>query len=184
MTRHRRLLGRLLAIAGLLLLPGAARADELYTYTVGAFGGIGGSLDAEPGDSLTNTGFQIDLSVVTEANTHLVLRAGKLALDEDEIFESLFDAELTYVTLGGEYRGRQGFWESGIYLALGGYRMDGTQFSGQDNQETSWGLALGVTGELPINRTLGVQAEVSGHYVDFDEVQFFAMAHAGLVVHF
>lgn len=183
MTRHRRLLGRLLAIAGLLLLPGAAKADELYTYTVGAFGGIGGSPDAEPGDSLTNTGFQIDLSVVTEANTHLVLRAGMLALDKDEFFGSLSDTELTYATLGGEYRGRQGFWQSGIYLALGAYRLEGTRFF-QDEEETSWGLSLGVTGELPINRTLGVQAEVSGHYVDFDDFQFFAMAHAGLVVHF
>ena len=109
--------------------------------------------------------------------------APEAGLDKDEFFGSLSDTELTYATLGGEYRGRQGFWQSGIYLALGAYRLEGTRFF-QDEEETSWGLSLGVTGELPINRTLGVQAEVSGHYVDFDDFQFFAMAHAGLVVHF
>src|SRR6185295_10168666 len=61
-----RLLGRLLLILGLLLLPGAAGAQELYTYTVGVLGGIGGSFDANPGDSLTNTGYQVNLGVVTQ----------------------------------------------------------------------------------------------------------------------
>jgi hypothetical protein len=184
LTRHYRLLGRLLAIAGFLLLPAAAGAQELYTYTVGAFGSIGGSVDAEPGDSLNNTGYQLNFAVVTELRTHLVLRVGQLSLDEDEFFGSLTDAELTYATIGGEYRGRQGFWDSGIYLALGGYRLDGTRSSGDDEQKTTWGLAIGATGELPITRHFGLQGEFSGHFADFDEAQFFAMAHIGLTVHF
>ena len=184
MIRNHRLFSRLLPILGLLLLPGAAAAQELYTYTVGVLGGIGGSLDADPGDSLTNTGWQVNLSVVTEPRTHLVLRTGRLALDEDERFGSLRDAELSYATIGGEYRVRQTLYESGIYVALGGYRLEGTTFSGRDSRDTSWGGTIGVTGELPINRRLGVQAEISGHYIDFDEANFFAMAHAGLVLHF
>jgi len=179
-----RLLGRLLLILGLLLLPGAAGAQELYTYTVGVLGGIGGSFDANPGDSLTNTGYQVNLGVVTQPRTHLVLRAGRLSLDEDEHFGSLSSAELSYATLGGEYRVRQDFYDSGIYVALGGYRLEGTTGSGRDSSDTSWGLAVGVTGELPIKRWLGLQAEISGHYIDFDEANFFAMANIGLVVHF
>lgn len=184
MIRHHRLLGRLLLIAGLLLLPAAAGAQELYTYTVGILGGLGGSFDADPGGSLTNTGFQVNLGLVTEPHTHLIVRTGKLALDEDNLFGSLLDAELTYATIGGEYRARQGIWDSGVFLALGGYRLDGTPLSGGDGRETSWGVSVGVTGELPINRHLGVLAEISGHYVDFDEAQFFGMAHAGVAVHF
>jgi hypothetical protein len=181
---NHRLLGRLLLICGLLSLPGAAGAQELYNFTVGVFGGIGGSFDADPGDSLTNTGFQVNLGLVTEPRTHLVLRTGRLALDEDEFFGSLRDAELTYATLGGEYRARETFFDSGVYVALGGYRLEGTMASGRDSRDTSWGLAVGATGELPINRWLGVQAEISGHYIDFDEAQFFAMGHAGVVFHF
>ena len=108
---------------------------------------------------------------------------GRLALDEDESFGSLRDAELTYATIGGEYRSHQDFYESGVYVALGGYRLEGTA-AGRDSRDSSWGLAVGVTGELPLKRWLGVQAEISGHYIDFDEAQFFAMAHAGLAIHF
>jgi hypothetical protein len=184
LIRNHRLFARLLPILGLFLLPGAAGAQELYTYTVGVFGGIGGSLDADPGDSLTNTGFQVDLGVVTQSRTHLVLRAGRLALDEDERFGSLSEAELSYATIGGEYRVRQDFYESGIYLALGGYRLEGTTFSGRDSSDTALGLSLGVTGELPIRRWLGLQAEISGHYIDFDEANIFVMGHGGLAFHF
>ena len=184
MIRNHRLFARLPLILGLFLLPGAAGAQELYTYTIGLFGGIGGSFDADPGDSLTNTGWQVDLGVVTQSRTHLVLRTGRLTLDQDERFGSLSDAELKYVTLGGQYSSRQDFYESGIYVALGGYRLEGIRPSGRDSRDTSLGLAVGVTGELPIKRWLGVQAEISGHYIDFDEANIFAMAHGGLVFHF
>ncbi|HEY9420432.1 MAG TPA: hypothetical protein VIW92_03375 [Thermoanaerobaculia bacterium] len=184
MTRTPRLLGRLLLLAGLFLLPGAAGAQELYTFTVGVLGGIGGSFDAEPGDSLTNTGLQLNLGLVTESRTHLVLRLGQLALDEDEFFGSLQDADLTYATIAGEYRVSETFYDSGVYIGLGGYRLGGTSRFGGDEEDTSWGLSVGFTGELPITRWLGFQAELSGHYVDFDEAQIFGMAHAGLAFHF
>ena len=48
----------------------------------------------------------------------------------------------------------------------------------------SVGLALGATGELPINRHLGFLAEVSGHYIHFRDEQFFAMGHLGIALHF
>ncbi len=185
MTRHHRLLGRLLLIGGILVLPAAAGAQELYTYTVGVLGGIGGSIDADPGGSFTNKSFQLNLGMVTEPHTHLIVRAGKLSLDQDSLFGQLRDANLDYVTIGGEYRARQAVWESGLYLALGGYRLNGIQATtGRDRTETSVGLALGATGELPINRHLGVLAEVSGHYIHFRDEQFFTMAHIGFALHF
>ena len=185
LTRHHRLLGRLLLIGGLFVLPAAAGAQELYTYTVGVLGGVGGSLDADPGGSFTNKSFQLNLGMVTEPHTHLILRAGKLSLDQDSLFGPLRDADLEYVTVGGEYRARQSVWESGLYLALGGYRLNGTEnTTGRDRGETSVGLALGATGELPINRHLGFLAEVSGHYIHFRNEQFFAMGHVGFALHF
>jgi hypothetical protein len=185
LTRHHRLLGRLLLIGGLLLLPAAAGAQELYTYTVGLLGGIGGSFDANPGTRYTNKSFQLNLGMVTEPHTHLIARVGKLTLDQDKLFGSLRNADLDYLTMGGEYRARQGVWESGLYLALGGYRLNGTEAAtGRDRAETSVGLALGATGELPVNRHLGLLAEVSGHYIHFRDEQFFGMAHVGLALHF
>lgn len=172
-----------LAVA--LLLPTPAGAQETYTFTVGALGGLGGSLDAEPGDGLDNGSFQIDLGMVLQPQNHLFARIGRLGLgDGGDRFTDLVDADLTYATIGGEYRYRHSYYDSGLYLALGAYRLEGDAPAGGEEDETAVGLALGVTGEFPINRWLGVQVEFSGHYADFDRAQVFAMGHAGLVVHF
>ena len=169
--------------AALLLLPGAARAQEQYTFTVGLLGGLGGSVDVDPGDGLDNTGFQLNFAVVSEPRTHVGIRAGRLALDGSEQFGSLTDAELTYATVAGEYRFPESYHESGIYIGLGGYQLDGTRGS-EDESDTAVGLVLGVTGELKITPWLGVLIELSGHYTDLDDANIFAMGHAGLAVHF
>ncbi len=176
-------LRRLTLLAALLLLPGAARAQEMYTFTAGLLGGIGGSLDAEPGDDLGNTGFQLNLTMVTEPRTHVGFRLGQLSLDGEERFGSLTEAELSYVTVAGEYRFPQSYYESGLYIGLGGYRLEGSRGS-QDEQDTAIGLNLGVTGEFRVTQWLGVLIELSGHYADLDEAQFFALGHAGLAIHF
>lgn len=176
----------ILALGVLLLaLPGRAQAQETYTFTVGALGGLGGSVDADIGDSLDNTGFQLDLGMVIQPRNHLVLRIGQLGLDSDGRFEDLTDAELTYATIGGEYKYQHSYYDSGIYLALGGYRIEGNDFfDGADRDDTAVGLALGVTGEFPISRWLSLQIEFSGHYADFEDASVFGMGHGGFVVHF
>jgi hypothetical protein len=183
LTQHHRRLGTGILLVALLLLPGAARAQEPYTFTVGLLGGIGGSLDADPGDQLDNTGYQFNLDMVTEPRTHVGLRLGSLSLDSDERFGTLTDADLTYVTVAGEYRFPESYYESGIYAGLGGYRLEGTR-GGKDRSETAPGLAVGVTGEFKVTRWLAVLVELSGHYVDFDESQLFAMGHGGIAIHF
>jgi hypothetical protein len=184
MDRYQRVLGGMALLAGLLLFAGAARAEEPYSFSVGVLGNVGGSLDAEPGDDLSNTGYQVNLAMVTESQTQVGVRVGQLGLDADEFFGSLTDADLTYVTIGGEYRFDETWYDSGIYLALGGYRLEGTDFLGSDSRDTSLGLAVGVTGEFKVNRWLGVLLELSGHYVDFEEAQIFGMGHGGVTVHF
>lgn len=184
MNRNRRLLVSLAALAALLALPGLARAQELYTYSADVLGGVGGSPDPDEGDGFSNTGFQLNLGLVTEPRTHLKLRLGRLQLDSDDSFGSLTGAELTYATLGGEYRFPERFYDSGIYIALGGYRLEGDDAGGRAREDTSLGAAIGFTGEFQVNRFMGVLIELSGHYADLDEAQVFGMAHAGLSFHF
>jgi hypothetical protein len=174
-----------LALLGSLLLiaPAAGRAQELYTYSLGLLGTVGGSTDAEPGNSLTNTGYQVNALLVTEPRTLVGIRAGKLALDEDGLFNTLSDAELSYATIGGEYRARQTYFESGLFVGLGGYRLEGTT-AGRSSSKSSWGLSAGVTSEFFVTRRIGVLLELSGHYVDLDDVQFFIMGHGGVAIHF
>lgn len=183
MVREHHLLGRLALVFTLLLVSGAAGAQELYNFTVGALGGIGGSTDVDPGDGFDNTGVQVNLTMVTAPRTHVGFRIGRLALDDQEFFGTLNEAELTYLTLAGEYRFQESYYESGVYLGLGGYRLEGERF-GEGEQDTSLGVVLGFNGEFKVNRWLGVVIELSGHYVDFEEAQVFGMAHGGLAVHF
>ncbi len=169
------------ALLALLLVPARAQAQhESYNFSVGLLGGLGGSLDATPGDKLDNTGYQIDLGMVTQPGTHLVARLGHLGLDSSKQFGDLTNADLTYATIGGEYRYRQSYYDSGVYLALGGYRLSGDDFLGRSTNDTAIGLALGVTGEFDISRHFSVLVEFSGHWADLGQAQVFAMGHAGI----
>jgi hypothetical protein len=185
LVRDRCVIAGLALALAILVVPAAVGAQEQYTFTVGLLGGLGGSLDAEVGDSLENTGYQLNATMVTESRTHVGLRAGRLGLDDQGLFGALSSAELTYATLGGEYRFRQSYNESGFYLGIGGYRLEGVDALGKDSDKTSLGLAVGVTGEFPIRRWIGLLFELSGHYViDFDEAQFFALGQGGVAIHF
>jgi hypothetical protein len=178
LKRTNRLLTCLVALAALSALPQTASAQETYTYSVGLLGGLGGSPDPPIGDGFDNNGLQLNLDLVTEPRTHLGLRFGRLDLGD---FDGLAAADLTYLTLGGEYRFSEGWYESGVYLALGGYRM---QADRPDGSDTALGAALGFTGEFRVTRRLGVLVELSGHYADLDVAQVFGMGHAGLIFHF
>jgi hypothetical protein len=174
-------LGLLMAV----LISPRAQAQAAYTFTVGALGGIGGSVDADPGDDLSNTSYGLMAGLLTDTKTHLMVRAGHLALDKNDLFESLTDAGLDYLTIAGEYRYDHNFYESGVYLGLGGYRLDGNPITGGGSSaETSFGVVLGLTGEFEITRRLGFAIDLAGHWANFDDAQIFVTGQAGIVVHF
>jgi len=172
------------ALLALLALPGAARAQEQSTYSIGVLGGIGGSFDATPGDGYSNPSFQLNLAMSTEPATQVGLRIGRINLDKQSQFGSLHDAGLTYATIGGEYRFRESYYESGLFLGLGAYRLNGTRADGRSGDQTSVGLTGGVTGEIPLTSRLGVLLELSGHYVNLREAKLYGIAHGGLTFHF
>jgi hypothetical protein len=183
--RNRRPLALFGATALVLLLApsGAARAQELYNFTAAFMGGAGGSLDVDRGDDLDNTGLQLNLGMVTEPRTHVQLRLGRLDLDVEEGFGSLTDAELSYATVAGEYKWREVYYTSGVYLGLGAYQLEGAGSRG-DESDTAPGAVLGITGEFQLHRRVGLLLELSGHWVDFEEANVFAMGHAGIAIHF
>lgn len=184
MIRSERLLRLFLVVVTLLCTPLAASAQQLYTFTASLMGGFGGSPDANPGGSLDNTGFQAGFSFVAEPDTLVGLRVGHLGLGSDPRFGSLFDADLSYATVAGEYRFRETYYESGVYLGLGAYRLGGVEADGRDGGQTSLGVVLGITGEFKISRRFAFLVEFSGHYTDLDQAQLFAMGHAGVAYHF
>jgi hypothetical protein len=183
---NQRVLVRFLAVLSLgIAVAETAEAQEGYTFTVGVLGGLGGSLDADPGDSLSNTAYQLTAALITEPKTHLALRVGHLNLDDDGVFESLTDAGLDYLNIAGEYRYDHAFYESGIYFGLGGYRLDGNPLDGgESSSETSFGGVLGLTGEFEITRRVSFVIDLAGHWANFDDAQTFVIGQAGIAVHF
>ena len=88
------------------------------------------------------------------------------------------------MTIGGEYRFPESYYESGVYIGLGGYRLEGEDAGGRSREDTSIGAVIGFTGEFRVNRVMSILVELSGHYADLEEAQAFGMAHAGLSFHF
>ena len=168
-----------LGIAMLSAMAAPAAAVEPYLVSVAVLGGLGGPLDAEePDPGIDHRSLQLDVGLLTEARTLAVLRLGQIEIDEP--LGLLAEPTLEYVTLSGEYRFYKGWYDSGIFLGLGGYRLEG---EGSDS-ESSIGLTVGVTGDLEVTRWLSVVAELSAHWADLESNQLWGMGHAGLAVKF
>ncbi len=177
----------LLAVLGALALPAAASAQDLYSWTVGVAGGLGGSLDVSPGSrSFDNGSWQIEGLALTEPRTLLGVRFGQLSLGNNQtVFGSKLGADLSYLTLSGQYMYEESYYDSGVYLGIGAYRLSGIDIdTGTSSSRTAVGGVVGLTGEFRATRRLGVTLEVSGHYAELTRSHIFAMAHGGLAFHF
>ena len=164
-----------------------ARAAEPYVFSVGALGGIGGPLDADdPDPGTSQRSFELQANLVTEPRTLLGLRLGRIEFDDADRLGDFFAPELEYVTISGEYRFYKNWYDSGIFLGLGGYRLSGNDrdFGGGSHEETAVGLTAGVTGEFEITQHFALLGELAGHYVDLDANNIFATAMGGVSVRF
>jgi hypothetical protein len=160
-----------------------ATAAESYSYTLGILGGVGGSIDADPGVGYDNLALQLNLGFVVSPRTHLVARLGQMDLEDERGFAGLFGADLTYLSVSGEYRYSEPLYESGLFLGLGAYQLNG-HVLGESIDDTALGLHFGVTGDFRLNAGWSVVAELSAHWADLDESQTFALGHVGLAYHF
>lgn len=171
--------------------PGVATAQG-YTFTVNGLLGIGGPIDeSDPG--FDNLNWQLGFSNAVQTRTHFGIRVGGLSFgSSDRLGDDLTNADLSYVTLVGEYRerptiGSGRFIESGVYLGLGYFRLKGDSLLAEERvSDSSLGLTVGVTGDLPLNRkrSLALRIEVQGQYADLDAASLFAMAQVGLSYRF
>jgi hypothetical protein len=171
-----------LLIAGVLVVPAGARAQEDQPLEASLLVSAGGSID-EDSAGLGNSGFQLGLSLRVDRRTKVGARYGEIGYGAGDRVGTVFNPTFSYLTIGGEYSFSEGYYESGIYLALGAYRLEGTEL-GQSVSDSTVGLALGVTGEFEITRRLGFVLEASGHFADFAAARYFITFHGGLAYHF
>ncbi len=168
-------------VAALAAAP--APAQEHYSFTASLLGGIGGSLD-ENDAGYGNPNLQLGFSTVTTDRVHVGLRIGELSFDADEPVGRLRDASLTYLTVAGEYRYPEALYDSGVFLGLGLYDLEGAVAGGGVSSEMSLGLTGGATGDWDLSRRFSIVAELSAHLVDSDEARIFLQLQAGVAYHF
>ena len=176
------LLAACLVTATALLAPAGAAAQEDQPLEASVLLSFGGSLE-EDSAGLGNTGFQLGLQLGTGRRTRIGLRYGEIGFDSGDRIGAVFNPTFTYVTVGGEYTFSEGFYESGIYLALGGYRLEGSRLGGSFSESTV-GLTLGVTGEFEVTRRMGFVLEASFHLADFGPTRYLANFSGGVAYHF
>ncbi len=196
MRQQRHLFLATLLISASLLLPGSSAAQSDNRFTLGLMGGFGGALASEPSSSSLektfllqeefNFGFQLIFNTEMRRGTLFGVRIGQLDVElANRNFLGLFvgpiESELTYATAVGEYRLPTGSYESGLFIGLGYYSIDG---QGLFDDDTGLGLNVGTTGDFRLNDRLSFLLEFSAHYADLDYAQFFVMAHAGIGFHF
>ena len=164
------------------LLPADAAAQEDQPLEASVLFGFGGSQDQDQA-GLGNSGFQVGLSLGVARRTKVGFRIGEIDYDVGDFVGSVRAPTFSYITVGGEYTFSERYYESGIYMGLGAYKLEGFQ-GGQAFDDSTVGLALGVTGEFEITRRLGFVAEAAGHLADFGVARYFVTFHGGLAYHF
>ena len=163
----------------------AATAVEPYLFTLSGMAGVGGSQDAEPGSGFGNFGYQLGFSFITETRTRVAVRLGEMELGDGGDFARLTDAGLSYLSVAGEYRFPEHYYDTWFSFGLGAYRLDGDpRVAGADDEETAIGLSIGLTGEFRLMRKMDLVVEASGHYVDFEDAQVYGNVLAGVAFHF
>ncbi len=173
--RQKRL--RLVTLLGLLLAvlwPVASQAQNTHTFRVGLMAGLGGASEDELDYDLTNFSWQAVFSMRIEPSTLWGVRVGQVDLDSGA---DIFDSELNYLTLTGEYLYADRFYESGLYLGLGFYDFDGGPALSSDN---ALGVVVGVTGSFELAKRFDLLTELSIHYADLNATQFFILGHVGV----
>ena len=186
----------LVAVMVGLLLQSPLWANENKNFSVGLSGLIGGPFDADssPDPGLDNTGFSGFFAWHTQPQTKVVVRVAKADFGEQQ-FGSLFDPELSYINVGGEYTFREPYYTSGFYLGLGLYQLEGlvagstnslpgTPLSSLSQDDSSVGVALGVTADFSVVESVSLFADLSFHYADLGEASFFGFLHFGVAFHF
>ncbi len=193
--RQFRFLSSLLIALALCCLAGSSSAQTTSRYTAGAMLGFGGATasgssgstidDVYLLDDRFDLGYQLFFDMEVRKGVLFGVRLGQMDVEIASAsllaFGSSVDSELTYLTLSGEYRLSASTYQSGLFLGLGYYSVDGQSVFDDD---TGLGLTLGTTGEFRLTDRWSIMVEFSGHYADIEYSQFFIMGHAGLAIHF
>ena len=173
----------LLAVCLALLLPAAGAGQEPRNFSAALLLGAGGSPDSEDSE-YGNGSYQLGFSFLTDIKTRLWVRYGEIDFGGEGFDRIAQDGELTYLTVAGEYRFPETYYESGLFAGLGFYDLAGRDLFGVARGGSGIGANLGVTGDFRITDRFSVLAELAGHFADLEEASVFVTGHVGVAFNF
>ena len=174
----------LAAAAWTWVAPAPVAAQERGLFVASATGGLAGAFDSVGEKAFDHSARQLAAGMLTDDRTWTMLRYGRIDLDEEELPIGRLRSEVEYLNVAGEYRFRQPAYDFGLFVGVGGYRLDADRIGGGAEEEEAIGIAAGLTGDFDITARLSFVAEIDVHYVFFRETNSYGAALVGLAVHF
>jgi opacity protein-like surface antigen len=174
MRRRQSVLRQVLWLVVLATAASTAQAAEKYPFRVSALYGVGGAVDN--GGSFSNGTYQLGFSWLSNEDIMVGVRVGQLLFDQGP--DERQGSDLTYATIGGEYRFNEGYYTSGIYIGLGWYGLEAE--APDFPSDNAIGLVVGLTGDFKLNHRFSILVELSGHYTDLDDADLLGMGHVGV----
>lgn len=111
---------------------------------------------------------EIYFAKMIESGTWLKVKAGEADLSGESLDEGLapeLDTDLRYVQLLVGYEFDEIFGTTYLFAGPGGYELRRKE----EDDDSAFGFVLGVGADFPLTRQLGVVAELTYHWADFDE---------------
>ena len=160
-----------------LALEAPAGAQEPFK-SLTLSGGIAGSID-EADTGFSNPILQVRFAVETSARGNLAIRLGRMEFDE-VIIGAVHDVTVDYLTVVGEYLFDEPGHDSGLFIGLGFFDLDGTRLDGRGGDEGSVGVIIGALGEFSVGERWFIYGEGSAAYTGLDVAQIFANLQVGV----
>jgi hypothetical protein len=156
----------------LMFASAAFAQSSSFGFLLGGSETLEDGLDLNLGNSVREVFFSTDL----ELGTAFRIKAGQT--DADDVDRS---GKIEYIQALIDYRFHEIFGSTSLFLGPALYRHTPT---GELDDETEYGLSGGVNGEFPFTRRIAFLAELSYHWVNFEEPYRFLTATGGVKLSF
>lgn len=143
-----------------------------FGFNVGGAESLEDGLDLNLGNTVREVFFGTDL----EMGTTFRIKAGQVEFDEEPRA-----GKIEYVQALIDYEFHEVFGSTTLFVGPALYRH---RPGGDLDDESEFGLSGGVSGEFPFTRTVAFTAELTYHWVNFDDPYRFLTATGGLKVNF
>lgn len=159
---------RILLLATLALF--AAMPLTAQTMNFGLQLGAGNPMNDDFDVDLDDRIREIYFGVEMEPTTLFTIKAGQY---EDADFTGRDDAQVDvdYISAQVEYRFSEVFGSTGIFAGPGFYRANHDARAGDllpDDDESDYGISVGVNGHFPVTRHIGLTAEAAYHWTKLE----------------